>query len=245
MTLQEMKNEFLISYNAIASQSAPSIDDYEMSTYFTKAQLELVKNYYDSMSNRKQKGFENSEKRRVDLRALVKDYKQSSSFVNPSIINPNSRFYTIPSDTMFIINERARVISGFCNVNSLIDITPITHDNYNYDINNPFKTPDDNNIWRLDISNFNNSKVVEIISTYSNLEYQMRYIKYPKPIIITDLSTAFPSENLTIDGISAETACELDQEIHREIVDRAVELALRDYKVEGLESKVQLDIRNE
>jgi hypothetical protein len=27
--------------------SAPGIDDYELSVYLTKAQLEIIKNYYD------------------------------------------------------------------------------------------------------------------------------------------------------------------------------------------------------
>ena len=67
MTNQELKNEFLISYNAIASNSAPGIDDFELSVYLTRAQLEIVKNYYDPLSNRKQKGFEATEKRRRDL----------------------------------------------------------------------------------------------------------------------------------------------------------------------------------
>ena len=59
MTTTEFKNEFNIHYNAIATQSAPSIDDYELSVYLTKAQLEVIKNYYDPASNRKLKGFEN------------------------------------------------------------------------------------------------------------------------------------------------------------------------------------------
>lgn len=244
MNVEEFKNEFFVAYNAIAGQSAPSIDDYELSLYFTKAQLEIVKNYYDSDSNRKRRGFEGSEKRRVDLRALIKDYKNSSSFINSSAINSNSRFYTIPNEVMFIINEKAKVLSSGCNLNSIIEVIPVTYDEYNTNINNPFKSPDSNKIWRLDISNIS-GKTVEIISTYPNLEYQIRYIKYPKPIIITDLTTSFPSEDLTIDGITAITPCELDQEIHREIIDRAVEIALLDLRPDKLEGKVQLDIRNE
>ena len=69
--------------------------------------------------------------------------------------------------------------------------------------------------------------------------------KYPKPIILSDLNLLFPGENLTIDGLSGPVGCELDPEIHREIIDRAVELALRDYKPSNLESKIQLDQRNE
>ena len=100
----------------------------------------------------------------------------------------------------------------------------------------------------MDISNLSTNKIVELISPYNisaSLEYQMRYIKYPKPIILGDLSNLYPSEILTIDGISTLTNCELDQEIHSEILDRAVELALSDYQKDNIQSKVQLDIRNE
>ena len=72
MTVQEFSNQFDILYNAIATQSAPGIDSYEKSVYLTKAQLEIIKNYYDPASNRKQKGFEGSEKRRVDLKNLIR-----------------------------------------------------------------------------------------------------------------------------------------------------------------------------
>lgn len=245
MTAQEFSLEFDIGYSNIAGQSAPPIDEYEKSLYLTKAQLEIVKNYYDALSNRKQKGFESTEKRRNDLKQLIKDYKTSSSFTNSIAIDPSSKFYNIPSDTFLIINERGKILSTGCDLNKVINITPITHDEFNVQINNPFKRPDRNLAWRLDISNINNNKVVEIISTISQLEYQMRYLKYPKPIVLVNLATTFPSENLTIDGQISVSTSELNEEIHREILDRAIELAIRDYKREDLESKVQLDIRNE
>ena len=39
MTVQEFKNEFNIHYNSIATQSAPSIDDYELSVFFNKSSI--------------------------------------------------------------------------------------------------------------------------------------------------------------------------------------------------------------
>ncbi len=248
MTVTEISNEFDISYNSIAGASAPGIDVYEKSVYLTKAQLEIVKNYYDAISNRKQKGFESTEKRRVDLRGLIKDYKTNVSFTDLSAIHSNSRFFNIPSDTFLIINEKVKVLSGQCLVNSIIEVNPVTHDEFNVEINNPFKNPDNSTIWRMDISNINSNKVVELITPLNSsgqLQYQLRYLKYPRPIILSDLSIDFPLENLTIDGQFLPSTSELNEEIHREILDRAVTLALRDFKPEGLESKVQLDVRNE
>jgi hypothetical protein len=248
MGTQEMKNEFMISYNAIASMSAPGIDDYELSLYLTKAQLEIIKNYYDPLSNRKQKGFEATEKRRRDLNQLIKDYKTSDTISNSSNIDSEAIFYVVPNDLFLIVNEKAKITSEDCYNGKILSIKPISYDEYNIQIDNPFEKPNEKYAWRLDISNINNTKVIEIISPYNitgSLEYQIRYIKYPKPIIITNLNTAFPSDNLTIDGISAETPCELNTEICREILDRAVLLATADYKSQNLQVKAQMSQTNE
>jgi len=244
MTNLEFRNEFNIHYNSIATQSAPSIDDYELSVYLTKAQLELVKDYYDSSSNRKEKGFENSEKRRVDLKELVKEFNTNTVLTTNIKLTTDSKVFKIPDDVFIIIYESAK-----CNLNNCgekqFNIVPKTHDEFNIQYSNPFKRPNKNKIWRLDISKINNDKIVELISKYDINEYKIRYIKYPKPIIISNLNTSFPGEGLTINGLSTIQECELNQEIHPEILDRAVELALRDYKPSNLESKIQLDQRNE
>jgi hypothetical protein len=248
MTNQEFRSHFDISYNAIASMSAPGIDDFELSVYLTSAQLELIKNYYDPLSNRKQKGFEATEKRRRDLNQLVKDYKTTTTISNSSNIDSEAKFYVVPNDLFLIVNEKAKITSTDCYNGKTLNITPMLYDEYDTQIDNPFEKPDSKNAWRLDLSNVNNSKVVEIISPYNvsgSLEYQIRYIKYPKPIIITNLNTAFPSDNLTIDGIFVETPCELNTEICREILDRAVLLALADYKPRNLQVKAQMSQTNE
>ena len=248
MTNQEFRQQFDISYNAIASMSSPGIDDFELSVYLTTAQLEIIKNYYDPLSNRKQKGFESTEKRRRDLNQLIKDYKTSTTITNSSNINSEAKFYTVPNDLFLIVNEKAKITSEDCYNGKILSIKPISYDEYDVQIDNPFEKPNEKVAWRLDLSNVNNTKVVEIISPYNvtgSLEYQIRYVKYPKPIIITDLDIAFPSDNLTIDGISTETPCELNTEICREILDRAVLLATADYRPQNLQVKAQMSQTNE
>jgi hypothetical protein len=246
MTNQELKNEFLIHYNAIATMSAPSIDDYEMSVYFTKAQLELIKNKYNPLGNKYNDGFEGSEKRRVDLKQLLVNHLSTTKLVNTGAnITKDSQIFTIPNNVFVIVSEVALVDSDDCLDGKQIDVIPKTHDEFNVQYKNPFKKPDADHVWRLDYSKLNGSKVVELVSPYNITEYRLRYIKYPLPIVLTDLTTAFPGEGLSIDGITANTPCELEEEIQREIIDRSVQLALRDYKVSNLESKIQLDQRNE
>lgn len=245
MTTKEFKNEFNIHYNAIASNSAPSIDDYELSVYLTKAQLEIIKDYYNPLGNKYKKGFESTEKRRVDLKELLVDSKSTTKITSLNQIIPSSQIFKIPNNVFLPVYESVKVSSTDCLNNTSISVYVKTHDEFNTQIKNPFKRPDEKHVWRIDYSIIGADKVVELISSYNIVEYQCRYIKYPSPIIISNLSTSFPSEGLSIDGQTAEQTCMLNEEIHREILDRAIEIALRDYKPSNLESKIQLDTRNE
>lgn len=57
--------------------------------------------------------------------------------------------------------------------------------------------------------------------------YNIRYVKVPKPIILVDLDTV--NEGLSIDGYNTVTECSLPEEMHEEILQRAVELAKAAY----------------
>lgn len=246
MTTLEFSNEFDISYNSIASNAAPGLDLYEKSVYLTKAQLELVKNYFNSKGNKYQEGFESSTKRRNDLKELVADYKGTTTISTTSGIDSNSQIFQAPSNIFLPLQESVKITSSdSCLNNTIIDVKPITHDEYNIQKNNPFKQPDKNIAWRLSIGSINSNKAVELISPYTISQYNLRYVKYPEPIVLTDLTTAFPSEGLSVDGVTASQTCKLSDSLHREIVDRAVELALADYKQNNLAAKLQLNSRNE
>lgn len=244
MTTNEFKNEFNILYDSIATKSAPSIDDYELSVYLTKAQLEIVKTHYNSEGNKYKKGFENTEKRRIDLKELVKEFNTNIKINTTLGLVKDSKFFKIPDDTFLIIYESLECKVNNCNKKEL-SVVPKTHDEFNLQYDNPFKKPNESKAWRLDISKIGNDKIVELITPYEVLNYKLRYVKYPKPIIISNLTISFPNEGLSINGFTDIQQCELDQEIHYEILDRAVELALRDYKPSNLQSKIQLDTRNE
>lgn len=246
MTTLEFSNEFDISYNSIASNDAPGLDLYEKSVYLTKAQLELVKNFFNSKGNKYQEGFEATTKRRDDLKELVTDYKGTTKVTTTTGINSNSQIFQAPSDIFLPLQESVKITSSdSCLNNSVIDVKPITHDEYNVQKKNPFKQPNKNIAWRLDLSSINSTKVVELISPYTISQYNLRYVKYPEPIVLTNLTTDFPSEGLSIDGVSTSQTCKLSESLHRQIIDRAVELALSDYKQNNLAAKIQLNSRNE
>ena len=58
-------------------------------------------------------------------------------------------------------------------------------------------------------------------SNTDTLTYRMRYVKKPKPIILENLT----NYNVSIDGLTAVTECELPEVTHKEILERAVVLA--------------------
>lgn len=257
MTTEEFSLQFDLLYNNIASNTGPGIDEYEKSVYLTKAQLEIVKQY-NNIANKYNKGFDQSEKRRVDLKELIVDHKTSNKIQNSNNIDSefNSFFFEIPDDVFLIKFERGFFVRECDNSESLVrlDIVPIPLDEYNEKIDNPFRQPYNKEAWRVDYprSEFQTGllpseikNVVEIISSEELASYHMRYVKYPKPIILTSLVDFYgDGETLTIEGLSNKTSCELNQEIHQEILDRAVELATRDYRENSLQSKVELNNRN-
>lgn len=241
MTNEEFNTQFDLLYSNNANVG-PGLDEYDKSVFLTLAQDELLNNYYSPKSNSKGEGFEMSEKRRRDLDVLAK----AAISINPTTssfnISPNSYNFIINDDVAFIINERLKVISSdSCINNTFIDVVPITHDEYNIQKYNPFKKPDRGTAWRLDVSNAGSNKMVEIVGTdkYTPFQYHYRYIKEPAPIILTDLPAG-----LSINNISVKTECEL-QPIANEILHRAVQLALEVSGNPRMNTKVQLDTRNE
>ena len=247
MTVLEFSNEFDIAYNSIATNSAPGIDLYEKSVYLTRAQLELVNQYFNPKGNKYSDGFENSSKRRNDLNELIKNEVSVTQIFSISGISSDSRFFKILDDVYLILQEKVYVTSrtDACVNKTYIKVKPITHDEFNIQEENPFKEPDKSVAWRLDHSTQGTNKNVELISPYTVTKYRYRYVKYPDPIILSNFTNSFPGENLTVDGVSIAQTCSLSPSIHREILNRAVELATADYKPQDLPVKAQINNRNE
>ena len=217
MTNKEFSYEFDILYNNIMSNQAPGLDDYEKSVFLTKAQEEIIINYY-SGKNALLESFEKTEEIRRYLDTLVKSKYINVSSAGTEIFIPKklgTEYHadiTTDKDVWFIVYEVA-----IDNKNNIIPIVPVTHDELTRIIRNPFRRPTNNRILRVDTDN-----KVELISPegVEIAKYGIRYIQKPKPIILSALPTG-----LEINGESAETSCELNSVIHRTILDHAVALA--------------------
>ena len=72
MTNEEFSNEFDVLYNSITSNQAPGLDEYEKSVFLTKAQSEILREYFNSRVDGTNGGFDGSQKRQYDFSFLIK-----------------------------------------------------------------------------------------------------------------------------------------------------------------------------
>lgn len=145
--------------------------------------------------------------------------------------------YRLPKDLLFIVNESVEVGTN------VRQVVPIRFDEYSRLMSKPYKEPLKYQIWRLISDNDSNIKVELIPHSGDNLsKYKIRYVRRPKPIILTNLNSVY--DGLTINGEDEVTECELNPIVHRAILDRAVELAKAAY-IGDLKSTVELNTRNE
>lgn len=237
MNHTEFENEFMVLYNNIMSNAAPGLDSYEISVFLTKAQEEIVKNYYNSKGNKYGEGLDDSLKRQIDFSSLIKVSK-GTSITSPSFtLDSRSKVFTLPSDLFIVINEAVTTNKG------TKQIIPISYAEYTRLMSKPYKEPFKYQAWRI-ISTSSNEVTTEIIvnSNEEITDYTIRYIRRPAPIITVDLSSEY--EGLTINGINSISECELNPILHQEVLQRAVELAKITYEGD-IKSIVELGNRSE
>lgn len=116
-------------------------------------------------------------------------------------------------------------------------VNPIQYGEYKRQMLKPYQYPVKKTAWRIfngaytiNIGNEEKIRLVaEIIGrfqTSSPPKYQLRYVRQPKPIILTNLNDGqFKGQGLSIKGETQPTMCELGTDAFNEVMQRAVELA--------------------
>ena len=240
MTITEFSDQFDVLYNNITSNQAPGLNEYEKSLFLTKAEKEIVKNYFtpNSKGNNLGQGFDDSAKRQADFSVLMKTGACTAVPDNtaPAKIDSRSKVYTYPTDVFIVINETVTVDS------KPKQVIPLRYDEYTRLMSKPYKRPLKNQVWRLinsgTVEGSVATKTVEIIPGVGDTisAYSVRYVRVPKPIIVGAL------DGLTIDGVSTvSTVCEIDPILHEDILQRAVELAKIAWTATGQEN-TQLEL---
>lgn len=238
MTNQEFSNEFDILYNNISSNQAPGLDEYEKSVFLTKAQDEIVKNYFNPKGNKYQEGFDGNEKRQIDFSMITKTKSYTTFSASTFDGRINNKSVNLETDIMMLINEFADVTREDDTVR--LSVIPLSYREYTRLMSKPYKRPLKFQAWRiLDNTSGATNRAEVIIGPNDTLtKYTIRYIKRPRAIILSDL------EGVTLDGKNTEQTCELDPILHQEILQRAVELAKAAYAGD-LNSNVELGKRSE
>lgn len=218
MNNKEMSDLFDTLYNNITSNQAPGLDEFEKSVFLTKAQSELVKNYFVPQGNVHQTGFDGSQKRQMDFSLLMKTFTGNPN--GNAVVDPRALVYQIPADVLYIINESMNLLNSKSVVTAIRQVKALSFDEYERLMSKPFKEPVKYQAWRLMTKSADytsggvsqgQSPVVEIIltsadknkfslsTTPNRAQYILRYVKKPKPIILENFSAAF-GEDLSIDG---------------------------------------------
>ena len=103
-----------------------------------------------------------------------------------------------------------------CINGGIVSVVPTIHDDLDKVLKNPFKSPNNRKVIRLDFDN-----KIELISKYNISNYKVRYLKRPNPIILVKL------EDLNIDKKQEVSNGETTPILHERIVQRAVQLAVQ------------------
>lgn len=213
MTLQEFSDQFDLHYNNITSNQAPGLDEYEKSVFLTKAQDEIVKNYFtaNSKGNNIGQGFDDSAKRQADFSMLMKvvtcsgatipadgtpveyswteisgeDEITHTAIIRTNKIDRRSHVYAFPEDLFIPINEVLTYTNTSRSTSFYKDfqVIPLRYDEYVCLMSKPYKRPLKNQAWRLTNS-----------GTVSN---KKDYIKCVEIITTPDYDTLGAGESLS------------------------------------------------
>ena len=218
MDIQELSNLFdtllqpFIVKDNFGEQNTLAFDEYEKSIFLTKAQEQIVLELYQEL--------EQSEENRKYLSNLIKtgNYIPVGEQDN-TLINNTFKSYKveIEDSVLFMIYEQCTLNDeNNCINNKIVSVVPTIHDDLDKVLKNPFKSPNNRKVIRLDFDN-----KIELISKYSISNYKIRYLKRPNPIILVKL------EALNIDKKQEVSNGETNPILHERIVQRAVQLAVQ------------------
>ena len=200
MTLEELSNEFDVIVNSYDNSQSLVFNEYEKSIYLTKAQEYIIKDLY--------RNYEGTEELNSYLKTLIKDKTYT-------IEDSTNIELDYPNNFLYILKEYAN-INTTCKSNSRVDVLPITQDEYNEVVENPFRGSK-SKVLRLE------ENKIKLITDLPIISYTMTYLSNPSPIILIDLPNG-----LTINNESEKsTTIETSESIHREILDKAVQLAIQ------------------
>ena len=245
-----------------ASKGEIVLDEYEKSVLLTQAQDIILKQYFEGGGVNG--GFDDSARRQVDFSNLI-TVEELTKEDTPTITTYDERsiVYKTPATNtgteqapvyqakvLYILNEKM-VIST--TVGEIITkrqyvVVPINYKEYDRQMSKAYAQPLKKQAWRLfQDSGISGNSTIDLyseiipvegsITTGENPKYKIRYIRRPRPIVLTNLDFTTQAD-LEIDGVKTVSECELNPILHMDILNKAIELA---YTTRGGKSKTTED----
>lgn len=218
-----------MNFGDSSSMGGMVLDEYEKSLFLTQAQEQIIVELYTGRNN-KTSSFEKTEELRSNLKGLIRTATLTESDEDFIGISKYSKFFILPDDVLFITYEAATLSdeSAGCKNGTVISVIPVTQDEFDKVMNNPFRQASKRRALRLD----NGLDVAEIVTKYNIKDYTIRYLAKPTPIVLANLAE-MSIDGVSIDGVDTITECKLDSAMHRYILERAVALAIASRSIQN------------
>ena len=183
MTAAEFSQEFDILYNNIASNQSPGLTEYEKSVFLTKAQDEIIKNYFTNKpnGNKYQEGIEDSAKRYSDFSCLI-TVKSIISQQSTANIDSRGKIMQLPDDLMISLNETFETNFNIIDTHGVIvraisnnnyQVIPITLAEYQRLMSKPSNDPLKRQVWKLMGNSASGNGSIEIIPHWRDVSYTL------------------------------------------------------------------------
>jgi hypothetical protein len=206
MDATQMKYEFLITYESIASAAAPGYTNREISIFLTEAQEDIVKETIAL-------GLDTN-----DLtRSIVRVLRGSKRVSTITLITAPYRAYS------FITSATPKPFYSYAYTfvkanGEVIEVKPMPEEAVIKNLKNPYKKPSNTKYWLVENNNVINIIPPTNVDISPTDELHVLYLRKPNPIIVGALTTA-------IDGVFNIKSCELDDIVQRDIIYKAAKKA--------------------
>ena len=245
MNVIEFSTQFDTLFNNVTSNQAPGIDEFEKSVFLTKAQEQLVTEYFNNRTDGVGGGYDGSQKRQYDFSSLVVTKYLPGADSDVPQLDRRSKVFKFPKNYFLSVNEQ--VLFN----NTQYTVIPLTYVEYQRLMLKPYQLPIKRAVWRIFSGHSSNQVLAEVIGYFTDnddvvittdsssvgentMRFALRYVEALTPIILEPLvggvsiegfigadADGNPVTQKAVQGLE----CKLPKECHHEILERAVTLA--------------------
>lgn len=217
-----VRDRFNLQYNF--SNSAPGLEDSEISMYLTMAHIEILDEYSATVDM-----FEKN-------RSILSPYIYEDEI--PGSLSNVVKFYKLHYQSFKFTKTYWRIIREYIKTvkRDWIKVKPTQYDTFNKMVDNPYRWPTTEKALRLDVKKDVNTDAN--VKIFFKQEDSVDYIKTYNVTYLTS-PEVFDLENSVIPSQIVGNSF-----MSEKVINRAVELATRDIKENSLQNQVQINSRS-